>query len=477
MFKSIRLQHFRSFEEEAEAVMAPITLIYGANSSGKSSIIKSLLLLKQSYGDGGGGAAGLRFDGPLVDLGSARAAAFGHRFDSPVRISISFELAAGVLSGVSGDITFEIASDEAKDDRVEIRFIINGEDFTLRFKERAGIERNFVLEEASGKRFYSLMQLICQRNRGPSLFEVSEVSANLPIFSAAGLLPNEINDRVSRYPASKRRPNNFKLTTEELEWNKAITPTLQEILASAVDRVSYLGPLRKAPNRFEILDRSSGLSGVGKQGEYSFSVLKRDETLLSRVNRSLREHLESPYALELPVWPDESGGDVRDLLPVSIVPILRHTASDVAVSIADAGFGLSQLLPFLIEMHSREDTLICIEQPELHLHPRLQSRMAETLLNSLQSANKNRFLIETHSEHLLLRLQRMIREQRLQSKDVSVLYVNNHIVEYDDDGRLVRSGSALASQIVEIRLDKYGDMIDPWPGGFFDERLEELGWT
>lgn len=475
MFKSIRLQHFRSFEEEAEAVMAPITLIYGANSAGKSSIIKSLLLLKQSYGDGGRGAAGLRFDGPLVDLGSARAAAFGHRFDSPVRISISFELEAEVLAGVSGEITFEIASDEAKDDRVEICFHIDGEDFTLRFEERVGTERNFVLEEVSEARFYSLMRVVCRRNSGPSLFDVSEVPANLPLFAAVGLLPNEIVDRGSRRPVSKRRP--ITLTTEELEWNRTVAPTLQRILASAVDRVSYLGPLRKAPNRFELLDRSSGLSGVGKQGEYSFSVLKRDETLLSRVNRSLREHLESPYALELPVWPDESGGDVRDLLPVSIVPILRHTASDVAISIADAGFGLSQLLPFLIEMHSREDTLICIEQPELHLHPRLQSRMAETLLNSLQSANKNRFLIETHSEHLLLRLQRMIREQRLRSKDVSLLYVDNQVVEYDEHGEVVRSGSALASQIVEIRLDKYGDMIDPWPGGFFDERLEELGWT
>lgn len=455
--------------------MAPITLIYGANSAGKSSIIKSLLLLKQSYGDGGKGATGLRFDGPLVDLGSARAAAFGHSFDSPMRISVSFELPDGPLAGASGSITFEIASDEAKDDCVEIRLEIDEQSFTLRFEEHLSAERCFALEPDSERSFYSAMQLICGKNRALALFEESEIPTRPPLFSVSGLLPSDIFDRKFRRPGNRKR--SLTLTVEENEWNNTMVPIFQEILASAVDRVSYLGPLRKAPNRFELLDRSSGLSGVGKQGEYSFSVLKRDETLLSRVNRSLREHLESPYALELPIWPDESGGDVRDLLPVSIVPILRHTASDVAISIADAGFGLSQLLPFLIEMHSREDTLICIEQPELHLHPRLQSRMAETLLNSLQSANKNRFLIETHSEHLLLRLQRMIREQRLRSKDVSLLYVNNHVVEYDDHGELVRSGSALASQIVEIRLDKYGDMVDPWPGGFFDERLEELGWT
>jgi predicted ATPase len=475
MLKSIRLQHFRSFEDEAVAEMAPITLIYGANSAGKSSIIKALLLLKQSYGDGGDDTNTLRFDGPIVDLGSARAAAFGHTFDPPLRISLDFETPTDMDFVLSGSISFEVSSDEAKDDRIEVALDIGENRYRLIFTKVSKNQRFLALDRLSVTDFNAAMKALKERTHEQELFEGTSPGMKSPLFRISNLLPQEIVGRNDG--RTRRRPNDLLLSTEEREWNEVVAPLLRKVFESTINRVSYLGPLRKAPNRIELLDRSGGLSGVGKQGEFAFSVLKRDEALLSRVNKSLREHLESPYALELPSWPKDSEGVIRDLLPVSVVPILRHTDSGVAISIADAGFGLSQLLPFLIEMHSREETIICIEQPELHLHPRLQSRMAETLLNSWQGGNRNRFLIETHSEHLLLRIQRMIREKRLKSEDVSILYVDNHLVEHDSSGEIVRRSNSVDSRVIQIRLNRYGDMIDPWPGGFFDERLEELGWS
>ena len=474
MLKSIRLQHFRSFEESAEAIVAPITLIYGANSAGKSSIIKSLLLLKQSLGDRGEAASSLRFDGPIVDLGSARAVAHGHSFESPIRISIVFEISKTDQSRLSGSITFEVSSDEAKEDRLEIALQILGNSFVFRFEEKFIPNRCFVLEPMSRSIFDEAMNVLATQNSRLELFPDLSTPSDPPVFAVSDLLPSVIVGRVSRRQTVKTEK--IILSPSEQYWNDFLASELRTVFIEAVDRVSYLGPLRKSPNRFELLDRSSGLKGVGKQGEYAFSVLKRDDTLLERVNKSLRNHLESPYALELPTWPEENDGVVRDLLPVSIVPVLRHVESGVAISIADAGFGLSQLLPFLIEMEARQNTLICIEQPELHLHPRLQSRMAETLLMSERGGNRNRFLIETHSEHLLLRIQRMIRDGRLSSSDVSILYVDNQDPIFSESGEIIEQVSSLKSRIVQIRLDKYGDMIDPWPGGFFDERFEELGF-
>jgi predicted ATPase len=155
------------------------------------------------------------------------------------------------------------------------------------------------------------------------------------------------------------------------------------------------------------------------------------------------------------------------------MPTLEHLISGVHVSPVDAGFGLSQLLPIVVEMHLRERSTILIEQPELHLHPRLQARMGQLLRNAVSGRNQNRFIIETHSEHLILRIRRLIRQKLIDPEMVQILYVNNQEVE-DAPGESPTLTTTLHSHVLALRLDRYGDFIDPWPNGFFDERFEEL---
>jgi len=109
-----------------------------------------------------------------------------------------------------------------------------------------------------------------------------------------------------------------------------------------------------------------------------------------------------------------------------------------------------------------------IEQPELHAHPKLQAELADVLIESaLSPHHENSFLLETHSEHLILRLLRRIRskkpvfsEKRLNPKDLCVLYVG------PDGGG--------PTKVVRFEVDENGDFDRPWPGGFFEERLPEL---
>lgn len=141
--------------------------------------------------------------------------------------------------------------------------------------------------------------------------------------------------------------------------------------------------------------------------------------------------------------------------------VLTDTRSGVDVSPSDVGFGVSQVLPIVVELLANRETVICIEQPEIHLHPKVQTELAELLIQSASSGpRKNQVIVETHSEHLLLRLQRRIREGELLSTDVAVIYV-----EQDD------SGNAGAQR---LRMDDAGFFIDPWPAGFFDDSLDEL---
>ncbi len=130
----------------------------------------------------------------------------------------------------------------------------------------------------------------------------------------------------------------------------------------------------------------------------------------------------------------------------------------VAVSLQDVGYGVSQVIPVLATAYAAENTIILIEQPEIHLHPALQAELADVFIESATGEQENTFVLETHSEHLILRLLRRIREGALQPDDVAVLFVEP---------------TPAGSQVRHLAIDEDGDFIDEWPGGFFEESFHE----
>jgi predicted ATPase len=131
----------------------------------------------------------------------------------------------------------------------------------------------------------------------------------------------------------------------------------------------------------------------------------------------------------------------------------------VEVALSDVGFGISQILPFVVQSLAASDQIISIEQPEVHIHPRLQADLGDLLIEAIKEPRQNQFLIETHSEHLALRLQRRVREKKLSPDQISIVYV---------------SRGPNGATVQPLRLDEEGDFIDDFPGGFFPERLREL---
>ena len=127
------------------------------------------------------------------------------------------------------------------------------------------------------------------------------------------------------------------------------------------------------------------------------------------------------------------------------------------------GYGVSQLLPVIDAcVHARQQ-VVCVEEPELHLHPRLQAKLGNLFATSAVTFG-NQVIAETHSEGILLRLRRLIRVGSLHPDDVSVLYVDN-----GDGGANIR----------RLRLGAQGELLDPWPTGFFDDSLDDVlgGWS
>ena len=106
-------------------------------------------------------------------------------------------------------------------------------------------------------------------------------------------------------------------------------------------------------------------------------------------------------------------------------------------------------MPVIIEgIASQEDSIICVEQPEIHLHPRLQADIADLMIDTIadEPGKRKQWIVETHSELLILRLQRRIREGKIKPEDISVLYV-------DPDDK-----NTEGSAIISLRMDENGDL-------------------
>jgi predicted ATPase len=153
-------------------------------------------------------------------------------------------------------------------------------------------------------------------------------------------------------------------------------------------------------------------------------------------------------------------GRYLDSTPIDILQDLKliDTIKGVEVTHRDVGIGISQVLPVLVMAFGSQGKLLAMEQPEIHLHPALQAELGDVFIESALGERKNTFILETHSEHLILRLMRRIREGKISSDDVGVVYVEP---------------LPQGSRFIELRIDEQGDFIDEWPGGFFEESFNE----
>ena len=307
------------------------------------------------------------------------------------------------------------------------------------------------------------------------------------IYEMDDVLPER--DRELRRDLERVQKQAWKPGLERLEDTEELDPELRELNLSPqqildltpenipgdyerhLHSVNYLAPLRSAPERLYWLSSenvsSSGITGI--QGEFSANVLYHTEEVREAVNDWF-EQFEIPYELNVIKWGEASLAGEYITIALYLLDKRRNKVGDsrgntVAVTLADVGYGINQLLPVIIEgIASQENSILCVEQPEIHLHPRLQANIADLMIDTIadQPGKRKQWIVETHSELLILRLQRRIREGKIKPEDISVLYVDPN------------DESTEGSAIIPLRMDENGDFIDHWPEGFFDEAFNEL---
>lgn len=255
-----------------------------------------------------------------------------------------------------------------------------------------------------------------------------------------------------------------------------------EVAANTLAQMKYLGPIREIPERryspleSHRVDWSDGLAAWDL-------LFRREGDLLPRVNSWLKstgyqvrivDNLQMPVTgrlasllsvSDLNSHAKEIQEEVAALNGIKHFELVDERRGGVSVYPEDVGIGISQVLPIVISAFAREISLLMVEQPELHAHPGLQTTLGDLMIEGAEGGR--RFIFETHSEHILLRLLRRIREnyeadtiaRQFSPDDINVVYVSC----IDGETRLTPLG-----------IGDDGEFIDRWPEGFFEERLEEL---
>jgi hypothetical protein len=244
---------------------------------------------------------------------------------------------------------------------------------------------------------------------------------------------------------------------------------IEEIVDSYSSICSYLRKYQFVPPHREQLPRvilSSEITAFRGSADLGRNVKNdwaREVLLVSRNPRQLENvnfhlsQLDVPYRLNFVEVPLDGLPQIA-LSTRPLIPYFIDRDTGVEVFARDIGYGVSQVLPVVIACSdSRRKSHVMVEQPELHLHPRVQSRLADLFFSAINQGLQ--LSVETHSEHLIYRAQRLIREGKAQSSQICINYVER---------------TRLGSVVHRLRLGDSGNFLDAWPGGFFDERLEEL---
>ena len=256
-------------------------------------------------------------------------------------------------------------------------------------------------------------------------------------------------------------PDDFTLEYQNADYVRALNFAVEQLAS----RISYLGPIRKRPSRLYHWSETK-LHSVGYEGEMTVGALLANATRgfsLSADGPLTPMHHHVAAALQAMGLIHSFKVDALNTSLRLYEVKVKTSEFSTEVNLPDVGFGISQVLPVLVQCFSApENSILLIEQPELHLHPKAQAGLANVLASVVRGFENGRprniqLIIETHSEHLLRRFQRLIAEDRVDSDQVACYNVFQENAE---------------AKINPLQVTGQG-YIENWPQDFFGDAMGE----
>lgn len=549
MLTSLEIENFKGIAARQRIDFAPLTLLFGANSAGKSTILQALLYLREVLERGSADVDRTELGGNALELGGFARLVHRHETNRAIVLRAAFATPAG-LERFGRDLTDFPFPD--LDDEVESAWL----ELTIRFRtsptfrgplvDRAAIgvngdpqplvwiEMGASLREGEPLRArvnlgHPLLATETRELPGAVVTEADGTQHPVTASHAPALLteaweqiavPEEVlhaggegegygrghgagaglgdgsgfgdgrslpvftlsRSRLSALPSAGEplRVIPFGDESPEKAAAAAQVRTFLEMvvlgtttqLVSILRDAMYIGPLRSIPPRGFLYERAGRITSWA-DGLAAWDLLLADRvSLVERTNVWLKR-LGAGCQVVVQQLLDRSA-DADDLsgghVDTTVRRLLLDTGAGSFVLPSEVGAGISQLIPVVVAALEGRSGLALVEQPEIHVHPAVQVGLGDLFIDAVTRAGKGRtLLVETHSEHLILRLLRRIGETTdnelaegapaFAEDKLSVLFV-----ESAPDGVRVR----------RLRVDKHGDFRDRWPNGFFAERMQEL---
>lgn len=511
MITAITLENFKGISERVTIPIRPLTIMFGKNSAGKSTVVQALHYAREILERGNLNADRTMLGGTAVDLGGFRNLVNSHDEDKAITIGFKFDLSSTDLPDYdfSPTLAFQIAKAELGDNegygmnnltgevlsaeievKIEFSEILDRPILTkykIRLNDSDAVQ---VLTSLDGKNidieFNIYHKLIINSDEWEEVDGYNALWEKVDVSNYRTSLPNKgqvlVLTKLNTMAGGYRDVGEL----DDIQLTQMLVGST-DLLREWLTNFRYLGPLRAVPPRsFQPAlteEESDWSNGLAAWRELYF---KEDFFFDLNVNIWLTEKLKTGYRAELKQFreiPLESDlmialtnktvfDDIADTaaeirkFPIRRKLVLIEEKTNLEVSPPDIGVGISQVVPVVVAAIASTNRIVAVEQPELHLHPAMQAELGDLFIEFALGDAKNFFLIETHSEHLILRVLRRIREttrgkaqKQIKPEDVSLLFVGEINRQLD---------------FLNLRIDKNGRIIDRVPGGFFEEDFAEI---
>lgn len=447
-FLQVRWRNFRGFHDTGWITLKPLTLLIGENNTGKSSLLAPLLLLKQTLRSRQRNVP-LKTKGEYVNLGTYRDFIRDHELDRDLSLAFRFHM-HDVREGVElkplgayppGELEVTFGWDDSRKQIVLKQYLV-----------RDMYGRVYLCRDRQLDGSYNLTGLKIEFSSAHEEEMVSAVLNKAPnhfLFDTQGMTEwyskklhqqtDDEDDSEAGVEVTAPPPN--------LNIYLAVVETVRAEVEGTLRSFPYIGPIRDPIQRVHEVGGEPPES-VGAKGENSVEILYRAES--SSFGENINKWLtEFKFGSRI-----ESKALTDDIFSSEIVAL----DGKLRVNLADTGFGVSQVLPLIVQLFatSKKERLIT-EQPEIHLNPRQQAILADMFAAALQTGKT--VLAESHSEHLLMRLRRLVAEGTIPPSSLALYYVE-------------RTGNECSARPVEVQASGHIEK-DQWPTGFFDQSLKE----
>ena len=485
MAKQLKIGNFKSFGKTQEINLKPITLIFGANSAGKSSIIQNLILIEEYLDKHTLDLFQVIKDQEVIDYGGAKQFLNQRSKNGTItlggKVDLDFltewddfknylnsndSLIDDIRSAIDDDgdfieleittcLDWEIEFNVGDFDKIYITNIVLSIDEyeVYAYTSDKDYQETFYyhgMPEYNIPPGLTLLKLVQKSKSSPELrIEDFAYAHHVMCYFRSQVNVHRLVEHLEEY----FNKSDIKIL-EDLQFDDSdniYSPTedMERVLSHVFKEIknryqsTYFGPWRRIPDR---------LYGNSDNQPNSWKRLFEDEFLRKRVNKLLLS-----LGIQYEVIIEKYHSELKTNRTHKFIA-LRDISNNSLISVNDVGTGISQILPILVALEDHLAGIIYVEQPELHLHPGLQAKWGKALKEASQS---NFVIFETHSEHIIKSIQLEIMKANqsggkdgIANEDVAILYVSR-----DENGDSI---------VKEMKLDKTGSFIEPWPDDFFE---------